>query len=188
MNNEKFMMIPMIRKRLIRILEVLTSNPENEYSLTELAKETKTSKAFVMQAVNELEREKLVETRRLGNIRLVKLSKNRKTMLFKSWYFAQKLLDLGVEKIARNYISLALFGSHAKGEYDNKSDIDLLIVGPVSRRDINMKIVSKIERNTKKALDIKIYSFGEWEKMKQSCDKFALNILGSYILLGGEPL
>ncbi len=182
------MMGLLANEKWFRLVEELVNNPRTEYSLSELSRKTRVSKAFTTQVIEELEKEKFVETRRIGNMKLVKLSKNRKVKLLKSWYFAQKLLELEIEKVADGYVSLALFGSHAKGEYDNKSDIDILLVGPVSSKDISMKVVSKIEKATKKSLDIKLYSLSDWENMKNKCDKFALNILGSHILLGGEPL
>jgi hypothetical protein len=63
-------------------------------------------------------------------------------------YYVLKLKHLGVERLAEGCTSLAIYGSFARGDIDERSDLDLLIIGEESEvdRDGILKLQDSLDR------------------------------------------
>ncbi|GAB7014860.1 nucleotidyltransferase domain-containing protein [Methanogenium cariaci] len=88
--------------------------------------------------------------------------------------------------IAPGCISLALYGSGARGTYDEKSDIDLLVVGEESC--VRYDAVQAVEEELGFELQVTVIPYYRWEQMLESDDVFARNVFRDHILLGGVRL
>lgn len=88
--------------------------------------------------------------------------------------------------IAPGCTSLALYGSGARGTYDEKSDIDLLVIGEESC--VRYEAVQAVEEAIGVELQVTVIPWYRWEQLLESDDVFARNVLRDHILLGGVRL
>jgi predicted nucleotidyltransferase len=78
-----------------------------------------------------------------------------------------------------------LYGSYATGEYDEKSDLDVLLIA-ASKLELN-EFIELIEKKLKNVVSLEVFSIGQWNKLKEREDPFYNNVLMDHILLyGGE--
>ena len=88
--------------------------------------------------------------------------------------------------IAPGCTSLALYGSGARGTYDEKSDIDLLVIGEESC--VRYDAVQSAEEELGFELQVTVIPWYRWEQMLESDDVFARNVFRDHILLAGVEL
>lgn len=96
------------------------------------------------------------------------------------------LREQGVTDLAPNATSLAVYGSSASGTYDEKSDIDILIIG--EEQEVVFDRVPAIEKETGHELQVTVIPYYRWEEKKRSGDRFAASILAHHVLLAGADL
>ncbi|MCK4327058.1 MAG: nucleotidyltransferase domain-containing protein [Candidatus Diapherotrites archaeon] len=75
--------------------------------------------------------------------------------------------------------SIILYGSHVTGEYDEKSDLDILIISP------NKKKPMKAIRSLKKDVTLGVYSLAEWRKASK---EFKESVAKNHVVLYGTGL
>jgi predicted nucleotidyltransferase len=80
-----------------------------------------------------------------------------------------------------------IYGSYVSGKYDNRSDIDLMIIGIVEITELSKRI-SKIEKEISRPINYIIYSEKEWKEKKTEGIPFIKNVVDSekVFLIGGE--
>jgi predicted nucleotidyltransferase len=122
------------KKSKVKILRLLISNDDQEYCLDDIAKSTRMSCGTIYPALSELLETRIIVQRKAGRSILYKINKNH--TLFNK---IKELLDLEknsllnvakefASSISKNYISaIILFGSVARGDFTEKSDIDILV-------------------------------------------------------------
>ncbi|MHA1413222.1 MAG: nucleotidyltransferase domain-containing protein [Promethearchaeota archaeon] len=106
----------------------------------------------------------------------------------------RKFLKKLVNKLISNYdiSQIILFGSFARGDYHEYSDIDLIIIGYLDDNFFNRigKVLDLVPPNIE--LEPLVYTPKEFEKMKENENPFILNVLEEGIILykketdGGE--
>ena len=171
------------RYAAFRILEFFFNHPTQEIHLKELARKLKMSPRSVKIYCDEFEKENILICRKQGNLRIFSLNnENYVVREAKRAYIATLLKELHIDKISENAISIAIYGSHATGEYDEKSDIDILVIG--NEKEVNKKLLMKISEKTGKDLQLTVFPLHKWEAIKDK-DAFAKSILRSHILIGG---
>ena len=75
-----------------------------------------------------------------------------------------------------NRIRLAyVFGSHARGEQRSDSDVDLMVVGQVTRRQLSSAI-RQTEADLKRELNIVFYTLDEYNKQLEDSNSFPARI------------
>jgi len=108
-----------------------------------------------------------------------------KSIIFKT-SGAPKMLQNSLEKF--NGISHAfIYGSFAKGEEKEDSDIDLLIIGEVNE-DKLIEVISKLERRLQREINYAIFGKEDFKKKKEDRNPFVLDILKEkkIFLIGDE--
>ena len=93
---------------------------------------------------------------------------------------------MGIETLAKKHISLAIYGSYSSGEFNEKSDLDILIIG--KKKEENKDFALKFGKKFGKEIQLTTISYYEWEKMKKNKDPFALEVLSKHILISGADL
>lgn len=88
--------------------------------------------------------------------------------------------------IAPGCSTLAVYGSGARGTYDEASDIDLLVIGEESC--VSYDAVQAAEEALGFELQVTVIPWYRWESLRESDDIFARNVICDHILLGGVPL
>jgi predicted nucleotidyltransferase len=138
-------LLPLLRSRLqAEVLTLAMLNPGREWSLTDLASRVGASVSSVQREVNRAEQAGVVNSRRLGNVRLVKaadspLSASLTELLLRSFgprqVLAEELQDVaGID-------GAYLFGSWA-ARYEGEAgrapaDLDVLVIGAPDRDELD---------------------------------------------------
>jgi len=170
-----------------KILEYFIMNPSKKTYLKELAKTLEISPRSVKIYCDAFVKDGLINREIKGNIHL--FSTNNESFMIKEMkraFFINLLGELGIDKISEEGNSVAIYGSHASGTYDERSDIDILVVGNEEqiKRDLVVKIMNKIG----KEIQLNIIPMIKWEKMKKENDAFVKSILRNHVLIKGVEL
>ncbi|HLD55444.1 MAG TPA: nucleotidyltransferase domain-containing protein [Candidatus Nanoarchaeia archaeon] len=125
-----------INKNELKIIEFYRNNLFFSGSIREIMQKLK-SKSYqrIYEAVEELIKKKILNSKKIGNNRLISLDLSRETILLFSFMDEKeaykipnysKILDI---KEISDFLILVT-GSYANGTYTKKSDLDLVIVIP----------------------------------------------------------
>ena len=170
-----------------KILEYFLLNPTKKTYLKELAKELKIIPGSAINYCDTFVKDELIIKEKKGNIHLFSANNdNFRIIEMKRAFFINLLGELNLEKIADEYTSIAIYGSHATGKYDERSDIDLLIIG--NKEKINRDLVVKIMNKTGKEIQLNVIPMIKWEKMKKENDPFVKSIIRNHVLIKGAEL
>lgn len=170
-----------------KILEYFLINPTKETYLKELAKKLEISPRSVKIYCDIFVKDELINREIKGNMHLFSTNNdNFRIREMKRAFFINILGEMGIDKISEECTSIAIYGSHASGTYDEKSDIDLLVIGNEKqiKRDLVVKIMNKIG----KEIQLNVVPMIKWEKMKKENDAFVKSIIKNHVLIKGVEL
>jgi len=171
----------------LRILEWFLANPTKRIHFKELCRTLKLAPLTVKTYCEEfLEKDWILEDRS-ANLRIFYLNnEDYRVRAMKRAWILQILSELRIDAIIdESVISFALFGSHASGEYDEKSDIDLLVIG--RKENVDYGRAEKLGITIKKQVQITVIPMARWEKNKVS-DPFIRSVVKNHVLLRGVSL
>ncbi len=122
-----------------------------------------------------------------GNLRLFKLNRDDFAVreLMRA-YNLLKLKHLGIEHLAEGSTSLAIYGSFARGDIDERSDLDLLVIGEDGSVDRDR--VLELQDALNREVQLTLLPYYRWETMKKDGDKFAESVLKKHVLVSGVEL
>ena len=133
-------------KTRIRILSLLMFNQDKEYHLREIARIIRVSPKYVGKELGKLLKINLVNKYEKGNMSTYSI--NRKNIIFnelKRIFLKTDYLGELIRRELQNKVIYAfIYGSFARGEEIENSDIDLFIVGDMKEDDL-IKIIQKLE-------------------------------------------
>ncbi len=121
-------------RKCVELLEFFLEKPETELYQTQIVKNVNISKATVLKWLGVLASYDLLKTRTEGRLKRYKLNldnpiaKQLKILIMVSKLYSIALTLKGVEAY--------LYGSAARGEDTEKSDIDILIIGKIERKKL----------------------------------------------------
>jgi DNA-binding transcriptional ArsR family regulator len=174
-----------------QVLGLLLSRPDREWHLREIARQTQLSPSAVQREVLLLAEagivERRVESRRAyyrANARCPIFPELRGIVL-KTVGLADGLREAlaGVENIRIAFI----FGSMAKGTFDSRSDVDVMIVGDASFADISGALRAAEDRLGREVTPT-VYSPQEFEEERRAKHHFLMRVLEEpkVMLVGNE--
>lgn len=170
----------------IKLMTYFLENPYQEVYLRQLSKKLKLSTFATKKYADLLIKEDLIGEERKANLRYLKPNIN-------NLFFKQLKISLSISKILRsglipflhenvaNISSIVLFGSMAKGEDDEKSDMDMVIIGKCKNLDLN-----KFESDIGREINLHIFGWGEWNKQAKNNKAFYYDVIIYGIPLYGE--
>jgi len=125
-------------KKAIDIIEYFIENQGTELYQSEISRKLKISRNTIFKWLKILSEKNLLKMRISGKAKYFKL--NRDNVIVK-----QIKILINVAKLSEIFkdvkgVEVYLYGSVAKGEDDKKSDIDLLIIGKMERKEL-IKVV-----------------------------------------------
>lgn len=170
-----------------KVLEFFIKNPTEKIYLNELAKKLKVSPRSIKIYCDLFEKDELIRREIKGNMHL--FSTNNDNFCIKEMkkaYISVLLKEMNIEKAGEDSISIAIYGSYASGNYDEKSDIDILIIG--EEKNVKREIILNIMKRIGKEIQLTVIPTIEWEKMKKQNDPFVKNIIRNQILIKGAEL
>ncbi len=183
----------------LKIINLLAKNSEKKFTINEIAKNLNEYYSYVHRKVNMLIKDGVILKDEVGKSYLCSLNlKNEKALALiqlteiekKDEFFSEKkdlqliLRDL-VKSIESqiNPVSIVLFGSYAKGNATEESDIDVLLISK-TKSEID-KITKEIYAKYGKEINVIIMTPTEFKKQK---DKVVIKeiIKNHYVLYGAE--
>jgi predicted nucleotidyltransferase len=171
----------------IRVLGWFLKHPTQKIHFKELCRELKLGPPTVKAYCEELIKLNWLQDERNANLRIFFLNNEHYVVkALKRAYFLNLLSEGKVGSLVENtVISLAVYGSHASGEYDEKSDVDLLIIG--RKEEVRHEYSRILENKLGKKFQITVLPLDKWENNKQN-DPFMLSVLKNHVILKGAPL
>lgn len=139
-------------KKIIR--EYFFVNPNAKLRVREIERTLKIPLPSVIRYCKELEKEGILTAAKIGNVNFYTADKSsEKYLLEKKLFNIKEIYDSGIIEYIKQELSnpaVVLFGSYAKGEDTEDSDIDLYIETP-SKKKLNFE---KFEKFLKKKMQI----------------------------------
>ena len=170
-----------------KVLEYFLKYPTEETYLKELAKKLQISPRSVKIYCDLFEKEGIINREIKGNMHLFSTNNdNFRVREMKRAYFINLLAEMNIENIAEEYASIAIYGSHASGNYDEKSDIDILIIG--EEQHVKRDMIIKIMETIGKEFQLSVIPIIKWEKLKKDKDHFVKSIIRNHVLIKGVEL
>jgi len=170
----------------VKILNFFIFHAREEIHIKGVAKKLKISPSTVKTYCDIFEKENLLNVKVQGNLRIFSLNNGSVFVKELKKIFALLFFKtLGIEKIIQDG-SLAVYGSYASGDFDEESDIDLIVIS--DEKNVDKNFVLKFEKEAGKQVQLTILPYYKWEKMKNKKEQFALEVLEKHILIEGEKL
>jgi len=175
-----------------KILAHFLATPNSSFHIKQLARILDVSPASVSSAVKSFEEDGLLskEEKGLAHIYMLNFDNSMVEPLKKAYGIAFVLSSKPKEKILEidsNIISLALFGSYAEGSFDEKSDIDFLLVTS-ARKEMFIQAAKILEEELDKEVSLSVLKLSEWRAMANKGDAFYKRIIENHILLHGSGI
>ena len=175
----------MIHNKYFHILEHFTGDYRKEVYGRELIGKVPLSQKAIALALQELENEHILKSRKTGTVRhysinelhtgikdVLLATEIQKKIDFLSTYRALAHLFREDERI------VGIFGSYAKGTAKEHSDIDVFIIGRTMEEDYGKK-----GKSLNKEISIKYFSEREWAMLLRQKNNLCKEILANHILL-----
>lgn len=170
-----------------KILMYFLFNPNSEIHIKELARKLKISPSTAKYYCDFLEKENILKKDQKGNLKIFSLNNSSIYVKeLKKTYTLIYLKSLGIEALIKEHMCLAIYGSYSSGEFNEESDLDIIIIG--KKKKVNTDLVLKLEKKFGKEIQLTTLLYPEWEKMKKNKDAFALEVLANHILIKGVEL
>jgi predicted nucleotidyltransferase len=173
------------------LLVLYFTNPNKKYYLRELERILNFSVGNIRRELIKLESTGLFLSENKGNLvyyylnKSYPLFKELKSIIFKT-SGTPKILHTILEKF-KGISQAFIYGSFAKGEEREGSDIDLLIIGEVNEGKL-VEVISKLERKLQREINYAIYGKEDFKKKKKEGNPFILDIFKrkKIFLIGDE--
>lgn len=169
-----------------KISKLLFEKPNKEFHIRLLARETGLNPNTIINITQRMQTEGLLKKTKDKEKHLVLIkanTENRRYKLRKRVYNLEKIYDSGLVEFLENelsYPTIILFGSYAKAENHEESDIDLFIISDEKKKpDLN-----KYEHNLGTEIQLFIHTKQEFEKLKKTNTELLNNVLNGIILSG----
>jgi hypothetical protein len=173
------------------ILEFFINHPSVKIHFKEVVRTLKISPRTASIYLKMFRDDGILREEKIGNLTIFSLNNELPAVReLKKSFFLLGLNELKLTKILLDknpeIISFALYGSYADGSYDEKSDIDFLVIE--RRGEVNKAPFRKVEELTKKEVLITCMSPAEWRERAERKDPFYSNVIKNHILLYGAGL
>jgi len=169
---------------ILKALRFFVENPYREVYLREFVRELKISPNTAQRFLDLFVKENLLKEKRKANLRYFKANLENKVFRYiKITFSIKNIMDSGLIDYLKKekFSNVVLFGSVAKGEDDDRSDIDLVCIGSKKRLELE-KFYNKLKRE----INVHIFTLAEWKRQKQENKAFYQDVISTGINLVGE--
>lgn len=174
-----------------KLLRIFLNNPDRSFYTKEISRNTGIGSGTVNNFLKNIHKDNILKKEIVGNVHLYHL--NNESEIVKQMKTLNTIIKFNktnlIEEFIKNddsILSIILYGSHANGEYDSKSDIDLLIL--VNRKKQFTSIIQKLESKINKIISPQIFTISDWQKLKEKDKIFYESIIQNHIVLYGSGL
>ncbi len=168
----------------LKVLELFINNPYEQYYLREASRILEISPMTVKRALALLLNERLLVMEKFKNLILFRANMDSPTFLHLktaynlAWLEERDLMEYVKEQLP-GLSTLVLYGSFAKGENDESSDIDLLAIATVKRADL--QLTDYLGKET----SLVLFSTSKWKEQAENNKAFYIDVLTEGIILFG---
>lgn len=168
-----------------RVLEVLFRYPEQEFSLSDMAKKAEVAKPHIGGILTQLEQLSFVTIVKLTNIWRIKANRESENFLKNkivynlNFIYQSGLLEFLIKHFS-NPKAIVLFGSFRKGEDFSTSDIDIAIETDDAEeyKTIGLRILSNFEKKIGRKIQLHLFN-------RKNVDVHIFNNIVNGIVLSG---
>ena len=159
------------QRKLLRLLALFLETPAREWTQREIRQAAKLAKPTMVKWLAELVRQRLIRLTKKGNVHLYTLS--RDDAIVKQLKILTTLLELRELAALREThgCEVYLYGSAARGEDTEESDIDILVIGKATPRDI-APFLEPIAKRTAKVIRPQLFTAIAWSQMARKDPAF----------------
>lgn len=173
-----------------KVLRHFLANPSTEFYIRELARSLKLSPGSAQIYCNAYAKDGILISENKANAKMFRLDNSKPVVkAIKKFYFLERLESLSfteqVVKTNLGLITLAIYGSYASGEYDEKSDIDLLVI---SDNKTNRESFIKLQKTLGKSIQLTEFTTAEWLSKRNKNEPFIISVIHDHIILFGGRL
>ncbi|MCZ7393324.1 MAG: nucleotidyltransferase domain-containing protein [Candidatus Methanoperedens sp.] len=169
----------------LKVLELFIKNPYERYYLREASRILDISPMTVKRAIDLLVQDRLLVREEFKNQILYKANmaspafKHLKTAYNLAWLEEKGIVEFLKERLP-GLSSLVLYGSFAKGENDETSDIDLLAIS-LSAEKLDLRLSELLGKET----SLIIFTPSEWKEQAEKNKAFYIDVITEGIVLFG---
>jgi predicted nucleotidyltransferase len=167
-----------------KILKLFIEEPEKEFHVRQISKLVNKSPTTISKYLKEYEKKGILKSEeKLNHLFFKANSENSEFKQVKLSYNLELLNKSGlIEHLEKEFNpeAVILFGSFAKAENTNKSDIDILVITP-SKKEANLKL---FETKLKYSIQLHLYSNRDIDLMKTKNKELLNNFLNGIKLRG----
>jgi len=174
-----------------KLLRLFLQYPDRGFYTKEISRLTGIGAGTVNIFLRGIQKDNILVKEIVGNVHLYKL--NNELELVKHLKIVHTLLEFKQHDFPGQFLksdetisSIILYGSHANGENDSKSDIDLLFL--INRKNSYTPLLHALEKKLHKQISIQQMTIPEWQKLKEKDKIFYESILEKHIILYGSGL
>jgi len=149
------------KKTSLEVLKILVENPLQEFKEIEIINKAGTGKGSTSDVVNSLIDKDIVKEKRIGKAKIISLNvHNNLSFLIKEIFSQDKLSKMEAKRLAalmlfsnevREFSDLiVVFGSSLSGDYNEESDIDILI------KSSNVDNLQKARKRTEELFNLRL--------------------------------
>ncbi len=176
----------------MKVLACFLSHPYTSFYKRELARKLKMSPSAVVRAVESFEDEGILKKEIKGREHFYTLNLECPVVppLKKAYGLALVLSARPAEaflEIDPGIISLALYGSYARGDFDERSDIDFLVITHSDKMKLVQALHAMEDRLGIEA-NISTFRMSQWKSMADSSDAYYKNVVQDHIMLHGSDI
>ena len=175
-----------------KVLAFFLSNPSTSIYVKQLSRNLKISPSGTNKALKLLEKSKILFKEERGKAHYYFLNNELPFIKYlKISYFLAKIQGWKIEekfkKQDEDLISLAVYGSYASGDFDERSDIDFLLISSKSKEHF-LCLILNVENLFNREVNLEVFNFSKWQKIKKENKLFYDDIIKNHVLLAGSEL
>lgn len=174
----------------IKLLDAFLSSPKGRFYIRELQRKTGEDIRNIYLELQNLEKLGLLISEIQGNQKYYSVNKKfflypeLKSIIFKT-LGVQGLLEQTLKEI-KGIEWAFIYGSFARGEETESSDVDVLIIGEPNMMELN-EAIAKAEERLSREINYSCFTRQEFEKRRQQKDPFILDVLsGDKVTVSGS--
>lgn len=178
-------------KLRVKLLSHFFAHPGEAFHVRRLAAELDESAGSVARELAHLKEAGVLESRAVGNQKHYSLREDNPILEdLRNIFLKTSGVSAELRSALRNIAGLEIafiYGSYASGEAHAASDVDVMVVGEASDRDV-APAVARVERRLKRRINYTLYTRAEVESRLGKPGEFVhVAFTGSRILLIGNP-
>lgn len=173
------------------VLNELVLCDSNNLHLREIARRTGLNVNGVRRELQNLENAGIVNSKTLGSQKFFTLNQqchilNELTMLVIKTHGVAGRIESVLIKLEKKIKLAYIFGSYASGTFGADSDIDLMVVGKISVREV-ADVIMDVEDTLQIDINPSVYDYQEYLKKLRKGKGFVYNVhIGDRIMLIGD--